>query len=178
MLRLIFLLLLTALAILIEPIVNSEISSPTIRPDVLLIPLIVAVITCPGPVAVIWGGVIGLVCDCLTGPCVGPQLGAFGLIAAIGSSSLRRSKSLAGVFTVATGCAVAARIISLATRLADEESFAGAAPALAQIVGTSLTTASLIVGVWFAARQTIRPFARRNAEGARIVSIGWQRTTD
>jgi len=178
MIRLILLLLLTALALMSEPIVNSEISSPTIRPDVLLIPLIVATVSSPGPVAVLCGGLIGLICDCLTGSCLGPQMGAFALIAAIGGSISPRSKSIAGVFLLSTGCMVAARIVSLAIRSAFDGTSVAAAPALAQVGGTSLTTAILIVGVWFAARRTNRSFARRSHEAARIVSIGWQRSTD
>jgi rod shape-determining protein MreD len=178
MIRLILLLLLTALAILSEPIVNSEVSNPTIRPDVLMIPIMVAVVACPGPIAVFWGSLMGLVCDCLTGPWLGPQMGAFALIAAIGSSISSRSKSIVGVFVLSCGCAFAARIFSLAIRSTSDVTSVFTAPALAQVVGASLTTAILIVGVCFAARRITRPFARRGSEESRIVSIGWQRSTD
>ncbi len=50
MMRLVFLSLLTAVAFLLEPIVSSEVASATIRPDVLLIPLVVAVVAWPGSV--------------------------------------------------------------------------------------------------------------------------------
>lgn len=178
MMKVIVLSLLTALAFLLEPIVGSQIASATIRPDVLLVPLIVAVVVCPGPSAVLWGGLIGLICDCLTGPSLGPQMAAFALIAAIGSLASPRSKSVVEIFLLSFGCTAVAETVSLAIRRALDGRPLVAAPVAVQVVGTSLMTALLIGGVWLVARRLTGPLARRRPEAERIVSIGWQRSAD
>ena len=179
MMRLVFLSLLTAVAFLLEPIVSSEVASATIRPDVLLIPLVVAVVAWPGRSAVVWGGFIGLVCDCLTGPSLGPQMAAFSLVAAIVSLAAPRPKSMVGIFLLSFGCTAAAETVLLAIRLALDGRPLVAVPAAAQVAGTSLTTALLISGMWLVARRLTRPLARRRVDAAeRIVSIGWQRSAD
>jgi len=176
--KLVLLSLLTALAFLVEPILGSEIASETIRPDVLLIPLIVAVVTCPGPWAVVCGGLIGLVCDCLTGHSLGPQLAAFSLMAAMGSLLAPRPRSASGVFLFSFVCAAAAETVLLALRLALDGRPLIAVPAVVQVVGRSLLTAFLISGVWLVARRLTGPFERRRSDVERIVSIGWQRSAD
>ena len=68
--------LLTILAVLCEPLVSVQIGNPALRPDMLLVPVVAAVVAAPGPIAVLSGGLIGLICDCLTGPQPGPQTAA------------------------------------------------------------------------------------------------------
>jgi rod shape-determining protein MreD len=178
MIRLVLLALLTALAFLLEPIVGSEIGSSTFRPDILLIPFLVAILAWPGPSAVVWGGVIGLVCDCLTGPHLGPQMAAFALLAAIGSLVPARPLSTMGLFVFSFGYAVAAEIVSSTIHLTlDGRPFVATAAA-AQAAGTALSTALLISSVWLLARRMARPLVRRRPDDERIVSIGWQRSAD
>jgi rod shape-determining protein MreD len=178
MIRLVLLALLTALAFLLEPIVGSEIASSTFRPNILLIPFLVAILACPGPSAVVWGGVIGLVCDCLTGPCLGPQMAAFALLAALGSLVPAPPLSTMGLFFLSFGYAVAAEIVSSAIRLTlVGRPFVPTAAAV-QATGTALTTALLISSVWLVARRLTRPLVRRRSDGERTVSIGWQRSAD
>jgi rod shape-determining protein MreD len=177
MIKLVLLALLTALAFLLEPIVGSEIGSSTFRPDIPLIPVLVAILAWPGPSAVVWGGVIGLVCDCLTGPYLGPQMAAFALLAAIGSLVPARPLSTTGLLFFSLGYAIAAEFVSSTIRLTlDGRPFVANAVA-AQALATALTTALLISSVWLVVRRLTRPLARR-PDGERIVSIGWQRSAD
>jgi rod shape-determining protein MreD len=178
MTKLVLLSLLTALAFLVEPILGSEIASETIRPDVLLIPFIVAIVAYPGPWAVVCGGLIGLLCDCLTGHNLGPQMAAFSLMAVIGSLVAPRPRSAIGVFLFSFGCAAGAETVLLAIRLALDGRPLVAFPAAVQVAGTSLTTAILISGVCLVARRLTGPFERRRSDVGRIVSIGWQRSAD
>jgi rod shape-determining protein MreD len=178
MIRQVLLALLTAFAFLLEPIVGSELAGSTFRPDILLIPFLVAILAWPGPSAVVWGGVIGLVCDCLTGPYLGPQMAAFALLAAIGSQVPARPLSTTGILFFSFGYAIAAEFASSTIRLTlDGRPFAANAVA-AQAVGTALTTALLISSVWLVARRLTRPLVRRRPDGERIISIGWQRSAD
>jgi rod shape-determining protein MreD len=177
MMRGIFLLLLTAAAVAIEPIVSAEVVHAAIRPDVLLIPLLVAVVAWPGSTTVVWGGLIGLVCDCLAGSSMGPRMAIFSLIAAIGSLAAPRLRSVTGVFLLTFACAAAAETASLVIRFAFEGRPLVAAAAV-EIAGPALAAALMISGAWLVARRLSRPFARSRVESERSVSIGWQRSAD
>jgi rod shape-determining protein MreD len=170
--RFLFLCLLTAFAVLVEPILSSEVGNPTARPDVLLLPAIVALLVRPGWLAVVWGGLIGLVCDCLTGPCLGPQLAAFAILAAIGSVLSPRSKSLIAIFSISFGYVLAARTVSSTVHRALEALVPIFEPAGGQLLGSALSTAILVAAIWFAARQLSAPFSRRGLERERRPSFG------
>jgi len=178
MIKLVLLASLTALAFLLEPIVGSEFAGSTFRPDILLIPFLVAILAWPGPSAVVWGGVIGLICDCLTGPHLGPQMAAFAFLAAIGSLVPARPLSTMGLLCFSFGYTIAAEFVSSAIRLTlDGRPFVANVVA-AQALAPAVTTALLISSVWLVARRLTRPLVRRRVEGERIVSIGWQRSAD
>jgi rod shape-determining protein MreD len=178
MIRLVLLALLTALAFLLEPIVGSQIGSSPFRPDILLIPFLVALLACPGPSAVVCGGIIGLVCDCLTGPCLGPQMAAFALLAAVGSLVPARPLSTLGLLCFSLSCTIAAEFGSSAIRLTlDGRPFVANLVA-AQALAPAVSTAILISSVWLVTRRLTRPLVRRRVEGEQILSIGWQRSAD
>jgi rod shape-determining protein MreD len=172
-------LLLTTLAVLCEPLVSAAIPNPALRPDVLLVPVVVAVVAAPGPIAVLCGGLVGLICDCLTGPQLGPQMAAFALIAAIGSLVSLRSKSIVDVFLLAFGCVFLGRAAALAAGHAlDPQPFAAAGTA-AQIGGTACITALSLIVVLLLIRRVARPFVRHSSVGTtRIATLGWSRVPD
>src|ERR1700685_3134827 len=103
MFKLFGLILLGALAFVLEPVAASEFAGWGLRPDLPLSVLVAGIIVCPGPAAVIAGGAIGLLCDCLAGSRVGPLMAAFALLAAIGSLTSIRPLSLARVLIFSFG---------------------------------------------------------------------------
>lgn len=171
--------LLTILAVLSEPLVNGEIVNPATRPDVLLVPVVVGVVVCPGPIAVVSGALIGLVCDCLTGPQLGPQMAAIALIAAIGSLISLRSKSIVDVFLLSFGCVFLARAAAMAARHALDSQPLAALATAGQIAGTSFVTALSLVAVLLVIRRAARPFVRHSWVGqTKIATLGWSRGSD
>ena len=171
--------LLTILAVLCEPLVSVQIGNPALRPDMLLVPVVAAVVAAPGPIAVLSGGLIGLICDCLTGPQPGPQTAALALIAAIGSLISLRSKSIVDVFLLSFGCVFLGRAAALAACHALDPHPFGAAAAAGQIAGTSFVTALSLIVVLLLIRRAARPFVRHSWVGtARIATLGWSRVSD
>jgi rod shape-determining protein MreD len=171
--------LLTLLAVLCEPLVNGEIANPAIRPDLLLVPVVVAVVASPGPTAVVSGALIGLVCDCLTGPQLGPQMAAIALIAGIGSLISLRSKSIVDVFLLAFGCVFLARSAAMAARHSLDSLPFGSLASAGQIAGTSFVTAVSLVALLLVIRRIARPFARHSWVGqSKIATLGWSRSAD
>jgi rod shape-determining protein MreD len=175
--RFVFISLLAVLAFLLEPVVSSLLGGATLRPDILLLPVVAAVIACPGSWAVILGGLIGLVCDCLAGATVGPQMAAFSLIASV-ASLMTRPRSVVGVFVLSFVCAAGLETAIAAIRLAQNGRPVFELPPAIEIAGPALMTAIVIGGVWLAAWQLTRPFARRRLDGGRRIAIGWQRSAD
>jgi rod shape-determining protein MreD len=172
-------LLLTILALLCEPIVSAEIANPALRPDVLLVPVVVAVVATPGPIAVFCGGLIGLVGDCQTGPQLGPQMAAFALIAAVGSLISLRSKSIVDVFLLSFGCVFLGRAAAMAACRSLDSRPLGAAAVAGQIAGTAFVTAVSLIGVLLLVRWAARPFVRHSWVGTtRIATLGWSRVAD
>lgn len=178
MIRLVLFALLTALAFLLDPIVASELGGATFRPNVLLIPLLVAIFAWPGSVAVVCGACIGLICDCLAGHALGPQAAAFAILAAIGSLVPPRPLSTSGLLFSLLIEAFAAELVASSIRLTFEGRPFIADAIAPQAAATALSTALLLSAVWFLARSLAKPFVRRPRAAGRAVSIGWQRTAD
>jgi rod shape-determining protein MreD len=179
MMKLGLLSLLTVVAVLCEPILGAAIGNPALRPDVVLIPIVAAIVAAPGPAAVFAAALIGLICDCLTGPYLGPQMAAFGLIAAVGSVLSLRPKSIADVFLLSFACVFLARIAAAAARFSlDGEPFS--APTIAgQIAGTSFVTALLLVTILLLVRRAAKPFVRHSwVAKTRLATLGWSHSLD
>ncbi len=115
--KFVFVSLLAVLAFMLEPVVGPLLGGATYRPDILLLPVVAAVIACPGSPAVVLGAIVGLVCDCLAGATVGPQMAAFSLTAAA-ASLLPRPKSVVGIFALSFACAAGLETAIAAIRLA------------------------------------------------------------
>jgi rod shape-determining protein MreD len=175
--KFVFVSLLAVLAFMLEPVVGSLLGRATFRSDIPLLPVVAAVIACPGSPAVVLAAIVGLVCDCLVGATVGPQMAAFSLIAAVASLTAR-PKSAVGIFVLSFVCAAGLETAIGAIRLAQNGRPLSELPPAGEIAAPALMTAIVIGGVWLAAWQLARPFSRRRLEGGRLVSIGWQRTAD
>jgi rod shape-determining protein MreD len=175
--KFVFISLLAVLAIMLEPVVGPLLGGATFRPDILLLPVVAAVIACPRSPAVVLGAIVGLVCDCLAGTTVGPQMAAFALIAAV-ASLVPRPKSVVGIFVLSFVCAAGLGTAIAVIRLAQNGRPLSELPPTVEIAAPALMTAIVIGGVWLAAWQLTRPFSRRRLDGGRLVSIGWQRTAD
>ncbi len=92
--RLLFAVMLSTLAVLAAPIVEQACGGRSFRPDLALAPLIICVSLCPGGLAVVCCGVLGLILDCLAGPHLGARVAAFCLLAAVASLAVgRRNES-------------------------------------------------------------------------------------
>jgi cell shape-determining protein MreD len=76
---------LTAAAIALEPAFHGALAGSDWEPNLLLVPFALALLTGPGPSAVLWCAFVGFVADCLSGAALGPQTAAFAIVAAIGS---------------------------------------------------------------------------------------------
>jgi rod shape-determining protein MreD len=177
--KLAWLSLLTVLAVACEPIVSAEIGNPTFRPDIVLIPLVAAVVATPGSAAVFCAAVIGLICDCLTGPHLGPQMAAFALVAAIGSLISLRPKSIVDVFLLSFGCVFAVRSAAMAARLALDNEPVSATTAGAHITGASFITAALLIVVLLLIRWAAKPFVRHSwVAQTNLATLGWSRVSD
>jgi rod shape-determining protein MreD len=171
--------LLTVIALACEPIVSAEIGNPTFRPDVVLIPLVAAVVATPGSAAVFCAAVIGLICDCLTGPHLGPQMAAFALLAAIGSLISLRPKSIVDVFLLSFGCVFAARTAAMAARLTFDNEPVSPTTAGAHVACASFVTAVLLIAVLLLIRWAARPFVRNSwVAQTNLATLGWSRTAD
>jgi rod shape-determining protein MreD len=86
--------MLSALALLAAPIVDQACGDRSFRPDFVLAPLAICVSLCPGGLAVVCCGVLGLILDCLAGPHLGARVAAFCLLAAAASLAIgRRNES-------------------------------------------------------------------------------------
>jgi rod shape-determining protein MreD len=79
----------TAAALLVQPIVDESFGG-SFRPDLRLAALAICVSLCPGAPAVICGGLVGLILDCLTGPHLGARAAAFSVLAGLGSAAVGR----------------------------------------------------------------------------------------
>ena len=177
--RLGWLSLLTILALSCEPIVSAEIATPTLRPDVVLIPIVAAVVATPGSAAVFCAAVIGLISDCLTGQHLGPQMAAFAIVAAVGSLMSLRPKSIVDVFLLSFGCVFAARTVAMAARLTLDHEPLNATTAGMQIAGTSFVTALLLIAVLLLVRWAARPFVRHSwVAQTNLAKLGWSRVSD
>jgi cell shape-determining protein MreD len=168
---------LTLLFFMLEPVIGPLLGGATTRAEVLCFPVVAAVIACPGSSAVVLGAFVGLVCDCLAGAAVGPQMAAFALIAAVASLT-SRPKSVVGIFVLSFACAAGLEAAIVAIRSAQSGFPLSRLPSAVEMAVPALVTAIVMSGLWLAARQLTRPFARRPLDGGRFVSIGWQRTAD
>ncbi|HEX4073211.1 MAG TPA: hypothetical protein VHX68_18675 [Planctomycetaceae bacterium] len=169
--------MLTVLICLLEPIVGPLLGGATVRAEVLCFPVLAAVLAWPGSPAVVLGALVGLVCDCLAGATVGPQMAAFALVAAVASLTAR-PKSAVGIFVLSFACAAVLETAVAAIRSAESGFLFSHLPKAIEIVVPAVVTSIVMSGLWLAARQLTRPFARRPLDGGRFVSIGWQRTAD
>ncbi len=170
---------LTAAACSFQPIVDRELGGGSHRPDLLLVPLLVAVLASPGPWAVFWSGVVGLVGDCLAGPQLGPRMAAFALLAAVLSWTLPRRRLLAwevGFFGF--GLALGAGMASSAIGRILEDRPAVVADLAHDAAGRGLATSFLVGGVWIVFRQAGRFMRRDRSVTTSTVAIGWQRRAD
>jgi len=170
-------LMLTVLVFLLEPVVGPLFGGATVRADVLCFPVVAAVIACPGSSAVVLGALVGLVCDCLAGATVGPQMGAFALIAAVASLTAR-PKSVVGIFVLSFVCAAGLETAIAGIRSAQSGFPLSSLPPTVEMAVPAVVTAIVLSGLWLAVRQLTRPFARSPLDSGRFVSIGWQRTAD
>jgi rod shape-determining protein MreD len=172
-------LLLSVFAFAIEPIVGSQITSDTLRPNVVLIPLVVGFLAWPGPFAVVWAGIVGLVCDCLAGTSVGPQMAAFALVAGVGTLMFPKDRPLSAfeIVLVCFGFLFSAEIASSLIRMSTEGRTVEAVFATRVAARSAATTTVLIGGFWLAGRALAyrltgwRPMPPD-------VSIGWQKSAD
>jgi rod shape-determining protein MreD len=169
--------MLTVLVFLLEPVIGPLFGGATLRAEVLCFPVVAAVIACPGSPAVVLAGLVGLVCDCLAGTAVGPQMAAFALIAAV-ASLLARPKSMVGIFVLSFACAAGLETTIAVIRSAQSGFPLSSLPPAVDMAVPAVMTALVMSGLWLAVRQLTRPFARRPVDGGRFVSIGWQRTAD
>jgi len=172
-------LLLGVFAFAIEPIVGSQITNDALRPNVILGPLVVGILAWPGPFAVIWAGIVGLVCDCLAGTSVGPQMAAFALLAAVGTFILPKDRPLSAFEIVLFffGFLFSAEISSSLIRMSIEGRTVEAVLATRVAAGSAGATTVLFCGFWLAGRA----FARRLTGWRPIppdVSIGWQKSAE
>ena len=168
---------LTVLVFMLEPVLGPLLGGASLRAEILCFPVVAAVLACPGPPAVILGALVGLVCDCLAGTTVGPQMAAFALIAAVASLTAR-PKSVVGLFVLSFACAAGLETAIAAIRSAQSGFPLSGLPPAVEMAVPAVVTAIVMSGVWLAVRQLTRPFARRPLDGGRFVSIGWQRTAD
>ncbi len=81
---------LSSLAVLAAPIVDQACGDRSFRPDLTMAPLAICVSLCPGAPAVVCGGVLGLMLDCLAGPHLGGRTVCFCLLAAVASLAVGR----------------------------------------------------------------------------------------
>jgi rod shape-determining protein MreD len=171
--------LLTVVAVLCEPILGAQIGNPALRPDVVLIPIVAAIVASPGPAAVFAGALIGLICDCLTGPHLGPQMAAFALIAAVGSVISLRPKSIVDVFLLSFACVFLARTAAMAARLSlDGHPFSATATA-GHVASTSFVTALSLITILLLVRRVAKPFVRHSwVAKTRFATLGWSRSSD
>jgi len=169
--------MLTVVVFLLEPILGPLLGGASFRAAGLCFPVVATVIACPGSPAVVLAGLVGLVCDCLTGGTLGPQMAAFALIAAVASLTAR-PKSVVGIFVLSFACAAGLETAIAAIRSAQNGFRFPNLPAAVDMAVPAVVTAIVMSSLWLAARQLTRPFARRPLAGGRFVSIGWQRTAD
>jgi rod shape-determining protein MreD len=93
--RLFLAVLLTVVALMLDPIVGQAFGDAALRPNLQLAPWVICISLCPGAPAVICCGILGLVLDCLAGPQLGARAACFSLLAALASMSVgRRMDSL------------------------------------------------------------------------------------
>lgn len=172
-------LLLSVFAFAIEPIVGSQISSDTLRPNVVLIPLVVGFLAWPGPVAVVWAGVVGLVCDCLAGTSVGPQMATFALLAAIGTLTLPKDRPLSAfeIVLFCFGFLFSAEIASSLIRMLIDGRTIEAVFATRMAAGSAGATTVLVGGFWMAGRALVRRLTGWRPMPP-DVAIGWQKSAD
>jgi rod shape-determining protein MreD len=104
----------TLAALLLDPVVEQAFGGIALHPNLRMAPLAVAVVLCPGAVAVVWCGVLGLVLDCLAGPQLGVRVACFCLLAALASTvaSRRNEASFARTIAVSAGLLFVAEMLS------------------------------------------------------------------
>ncbi len=83
-------LMFTALLLLLEPLIDQAFADLALRPNVSLAPLGIWISLCPGALAVIGCGLVGLIVDCLWGSQLGARAACFCLLAAVASLSVTR----------------------------------------------------------------------------------------
>jgi cell shape-determining protein MreD len=83
---------LTLAALLLDPLADQAFGDSPIRPDLSLAPLALIISLCPGGVAVLGCGLVGLILDCLAGPQLGARVACFCLLAALASMTLGRGE--------------------------------------------------------------------------------------
>jgi cell shape-determining protein MreD len=166
------LLCLTACMLLVAPIIDREVGQTIIRPNVLLVPMIVGVLYCPGSSAVVTSAAIGLGCDCLADSRLGPRMAAFALLAAFGTFLLpQRPRSLLTVLMFAFALTFAAAASSLAISMSGAGQPFAWRNACAEIAGCAVATTVLVAAPrlaawvlwWSAVRRPMRAlFGRRD----------------
>jgi rod shape-determining protein MreD len=173
------LLLLTAVAVLLQPIAASELSNPALRPDVLLLPLIVAVLRWPGPLAVVWGGLIGLMVDCLAGQSLGPQMATFALFSAIGTVTVpQRRLSAIEIALFAFGLTFVSETLSSAICILLDGRTLRLSEAAAGAAKSAMMTTLVIGMLWLMGRVLgRRMWLGRDSRGRRTPA-GWQASTE
>jgi cell shape-determining protein MreD len=170
------LLSLSACMFLVAPVIDREIGQATIRPNVLLVPIIVGVLYCPGPSAVVTSAAIGLGCDCLADSRLGPRMAVLALLAAMGTFLLpERPRSLMTVLSFAFAVTFAAAAFSLAISMSDSGQPFTWRNAWADVAGCAFATTLLVAAPrlvasvlwWAAVRRPIRAlFGRRDRRPA------------
>lgn len=161
-----------ALTIAIEPIVNVEAAGSAFRPDVPFVALFTMMARAPGPIAVLGGAAIGLVCDVLSEARLGAHVVLFATLAASGSVLIpRRRLAATEIFLLAFGYAwVAGMLTRLARMAAGGASIA--APTGASAMAGAAATAALVSVLWIGARflgRNLNANARGRPGGAPMV---------
>jgi rod shape-determining protein MreD len=146
------------LAIAIDPIAASHMTAFA-TPNLLLAPVVAAVFSVGGPLAVLCGGGCGFLCDCLGGSPLGIHMAVFGLIAAIGSSMVPRRLSASGILLLAFALAFVGQSLAASANLRLEGQPAGGLDALAVPLATGLFASALVGGIWIV-RRTIERILR------------------
>ncbi|HET6326462.1 MAG TPA: rod shape-determining protein MreD [Planctomycetaceae bacterium] len=80
----------TALLLLAEPLVDQAFADLAFRPNLRLAPLAIWISLCPGALAVVGCGLIGLIVDCLSGSQLGARAACFCMLAAVASITVTR----------------------------------------------------------------------------------------
>jgi rod shape-determining protein MreD len=139
---------LTAAALLAQPIVDQSFRG-SFRPDLRLAPLAICISLCPGAPAVICGGLVGLILDCLAGPHLGARAACFCVLAALGSMVVgRRSESWIGRVAA---CGLILFAAEMATRIIASSLAGGTLPLATATLDSALSalaTTIMLCALW------------------------------